>query len=194
MSVMTPQTEARLRQGFKYFNRLMLLMWRLGLGDWINAWPEVFGQILVITHKGRKSGLRRRTPVNFAVVDGEIYCTAGFGDVSDWYRNIMSNPRVEVWMPDGWWEGLTEDVSAHPQRIALMRQVLIGAGFAAPLFGVDPRRLSDADLQAVTANYCLVHIRRTAPRTGRDGPGDLAWIWPLATFILLPLVVKKKKS
>lgn len=194
MSVMTPQTEARLRQGFKYFNRLMLLMWRLGLGSWINIWPEVFGQILVITHKGRKSGLRRRTPVNFAVVDGEIYCTAGFGDVSDWYRNIMSNPRVEVWMPDGWWEGLTEDVSAHPQRIALMRQVLIGAGFAAPLFGVDPRRLSDADLQAVTANYCLVHIRRTAPRTGRDGPGDLAWIWPLATFILLPLVVKKKKS
>lgn len=191
---MTPQTEARLRQGFKYFNRLMLLVWRLGLGSWINIWPKVFGQILVITHQGRKSGLRRRTPVNFAVVDGEIYCTAGFGDVSDWYRNIMSNPRVEVWMPDGWWEGLAEDVSEHPQRIALMRQVLIGAGFAAPLFGVDPRRLSDADLQAVTANYCLVHIRRTAPRTGRDGPGDLAWIWPLATFILLPLVVKKKKS
>ncbi|MGA7272748.1 MAG: hypothetical protein WB239_16875 [Acidimicrobiia bacterium] len=163
----THKTGKRLRQGFNYFNRFMLLMWRLGLGDWINVWP---------------------------VVDGEVYCTAGFGSISDWYRNIMSRSSIEVWMPGGWWEGVAEDISAHPQRTVLMRQVLIGAGFAAHLFGVNPHKLSDAELQAVTSSYRLVHIRRTAPRTGRDGPGDLAWIWPLATFILLPLAIKKKKS
>jgi hypothetical protein len=27
------------RQGFKYFNRFMIAMWRLGLGGMINFWP-----------------------------------------------------------------------------------------------------------------------------------------------------------
>ena len=194
MGTLTPETEARLRQGFKTFNRLMLLMWRLGLGDWINIWPAVFGRIMVITHTGRNSGARRRTPVNFARVDGEIYCTAGFGSITDWYRNILADPQVEVWLPEGWWSGVAEEVSDHPERTALMRQVLIGSGIVAPLVGIDPQKLSDEELEAATANYCLVRIRRTAPRTGREGPGDLAWIWPLATLILLPLALKKKKG
>ena len=67
---------------------------------------DLSGQIMVLTHTGRKSGLRRRTPVNYALVDGEVYCTAGFGQISDWYRNILANPQVEVWLPDGWWAGV----------------------------------------------------------------------------------------
>jgi len=39
----------------------------------------------------------------------------------------------------------------------------------------------------------VLHIRRTAERTGPQGPGDLAWVWPLATFLLLPLVFRRKK-
>jgi hypothetical protein len=49
--------------------------------------------------------------VNYAIVDGEVYCTAGFGAVSDWYRNIRTNPEVEVWLPDGWWAGVAEEVT-----------------------------------------------------------------------------------
>lgn len=37
----TPEMENRLRQGFKALNRWMLLLWRLGLGNWLNAWPKV---------------------------------------------------------------------------------------------------------------------------------------------------------
>ena len=70
----------------------MLLMWRFGLGTWLNVWPSVIGQIMVLTHTGRKSGLKRHTPVNYALVEGEIYCTAGYGRGSDWYRNIEANP------------------------------------------------------------------------------------------------------
>ena len=68
----TPQTAEQLRQGFKSFNKFMLLMWRLGMGHWFGLWPEGWGQIMVITHKGRKSGATYRTPVNFALVDGEV--------------------------------------------------------------------------------------------------------------------------
>lgn len=86
--------EESLRQGFKYFNRFMMLLWRLGLGSWINAWPEVGGRIMVITHIGRKTGIRRHTPVNYTIADGEVYCTAALGSISDWYRNIMLNVRL----------------------------------------------------------------------------------------------------
>lgn len=182
-----------LRIAFKYFNRFMLFMWRLGLGSWVNAWPRGGGQIMVLTTTGRKSGLRRRTPVNYALVDGELYCTAGFGQVSDWYRNLAANPQVEVWLPDGWWAGSAEEIDDPQRRVPLLRQVLIGSGFAAFAAGINPYRISDEQLAAVTADYRLVHIRRTAPRTGKDGPGDLAWVWPVAVLLLLPLALRRRR-
>jgi deazaflavin-dependent oxidoreductase (nitroreductase family) len=183
-----------LRQGFKYFNRFMLLMWRLGLGPMLNWWPKLSGRILVIQHTGRKSGLRRRTPVNYAIVDGEIYCTAGFGHRSDWFLNIQADPNVEVWLPDSWWSGTAQDVSSDPRRLYLLRQVLIGSGFAAFAAGINPYKISDEALEKVACDYCLVCIQRRAARTGPGGPGELAWIWPLATMILLPLVLFRRRK
>ncbi len=75
----------------------------------------------------------------------------------------------------------------------LLRKVLIASGFAAYAAGIDPLRLSDAELEAVTGSYRLVRIRRTAALTGPGGPGDLAWVWPLATFLLLPLAFRRRK-
>ncbi len=189
MNIMDKQTEEKLRQGFKYFNRFMLLMWRLGLGKWVNASPEVGGQIMVITHTGRKSGLKRQSPVNYAIVDGEVYCAAGFGKGSDWYRNITANPKVEVWLPDGWYAGVASEVTDAKKRLPLLRQVLIASGFAARAAGIEAAMITDEALDGATTDYRLMHIRRTAERTGPDGPGDLAWVWPLATFILFPLVL-----
>lgn len=193
----TPKSLAEataLRKGFHYFNHFMLSLWRLGLGGWVNWWPEVGGRIMVITHTGRKSGLPRRTPVNYAQIDGELYCLAGFGTVSDWYRNIQKNPAVEVWLPDGWWAGEAEDVSEAPGRAARLRQVLVDSGFAARVAGINPHTISEEELEALTRAYRLVHIRRTRPRTGPGGPGDLAWVWPLATMLLLPLLLRRRKK
>lgn len=168
--------EAALRRVFQRFNHFMLLLWRLGLGPSLSAWPEVGGRILVVTHTGRKSGLRRRTPLNYAEVGGDIYLVAGFGAIADWYKNVRHNPHVEIWMPDGWWEGVAEEADDRPDRLALLREVLRGSGIVAPLFGVSPD-LPDARLAELTAAYRLVRIRRGAPRTGVDGPGDLTWTW-----------------
>ena len=181
-----------LRQGFKYFNRLMLFMWRLGLGKFINLWPPVIGRIMVITHTGRKTGARRQTPVNYAIIGGELYCTAGFGAGTDWYRNIRKDPQVEVWLPEGWWAGTAVDISDAPERLPLLRQVLIGSGFAAHLAGINPHTISDAGLERLTQDYCLVHISRTEARTGSGGPGEYSWIWPLATMLLLPALLLRR--
>jgi deazaflavin-dependent oxidoreductase (nitroreductase family) len=193
MATTTPAIEARLRIGFKYFNRWMLLLWRLGLGQWLNSWPSVGGRIMVLTTIGRTSGRARRTPLNYAIVDGAIYCLAGFGGISDWYRNLLADPHVEVWLPEGWWRGVAEEVTDEALRLPLLRQVLIGSGFVAPLVGVDPHTLSDEALAAATALYRLIRIRRTEARTGPDGPGDLAWVWPLSTLGSLLLLARRSR-
>lgn len=129
---MSNSTDQTARTAFKYFNKFMVLMWRLGLYHW-GMRNRYLGYIMVITHTGRKTGRSRRTPVNYAIVDGDIYCVAGFGAAADWHRNLLVNPHVEVWLPEGWWAGTASDLSPLPedQRLPLVRQVLINSGFAA---------------------------------------------------------------
>ncbi len=148
-----------LRRAFKWLNRFMVLMWKLGLGRAINVWPSGFGRIMLIKHVGRKSGKTRLAPVNYAPVAGEIYCTAGFGVVSDWYRNIMANPSVELWLPEGKFPAMVEDISDSPQRLFLLRQVIIASGFAASFFGIDPK-IPDEKLAALCTDYRILHFIR----------------------------------
>ncbi len=163
------------RQAFKRLNRMMLVLWRLGLGPLLNAWPSVGGRILVLTHRGRVSGLRRRTPLNYAPVAGGVVCLAGYGERCDWYRNVLADPRVEVWLPRGRWVGRVTDVSEAAERVDLMRQVLLASGFAAVAAGVDPRRLDDAGLAEATRDYRVIRIDSVGPAQG-PAPEDLAWM------------------
>lgn len=182
-----------LRQVFKAGNRFMVLFFRLGLGNMGNR-PET-SQVMVLSHRGRKSGLLRRTPVNFAVVDGDIYCTAAFGSRADWYRNIQADPNVELWLPNARYAGVAEEVPGDdPRRNDLMRAVLIASGFAAPLFaGVNPKSISEQRLAELSADYRLIRIRRTAQLAGPGGPGDLVWVWPLTAAVLLVLLMLKRR-
>lgn len=191
-ATLSPGFEKSLRNAFRYFNKFMLMLFRLGLGSYGNG-TRWGGWIMVLSQVGRKSGLLRRTPLNYALLNGDVYCLAGFGAQADWYRNILANPQVEVWLVEGRWAGIAEDVSDHPQRLELLRKVLIASGFATYAAGIDPLKLDDASLDALTEKYRLVRIRRQEARTGPGGPGDLAWVWPLATMILLPLALRKCK-
>lgn len=168
----------RAKAAFRLVNRLMVALWRLGLGRWVNAWPAVSGRILVIGHTGRRTGLRRWTPLNYAEVDGHLYCTAGFGVSSDWYRNVIAEPQVEVWLPGERWIGVVDEVSDHPERLRLLRAVLMASGFAAPVAGIDPRCLDDEALASATSVYRLLRIRRVASAgslPAHPRPGDRAW-------------------
>ena len=139
-------------------NPFMVFMWKIGLGWTMNIWPAVSGRIMVIKHRGRKSGKEYLTPVNYALVDGEIYCTAGFGSMSDWYRNMLANPNIELWLPEGKRKARAEDISDSSNRLFLLRQVIIASGFAGPLFGINPKKLSDEQLDKLSKEYRLVHF------------------------------------
>ncbi len=179
---------------FRVLNFLQVLAWRMGMGPWLSKFPAQTGAYLVLTHQGRKSGKKYRTPVNFAQVNGDIYITAGFGSVTDWYQNIVANPQVEIWIPDGWYVGTATDAPITSETIPVLRKVMANSGFVAPLIGIHPNKLSDEDLLELCKDYRLVRIQRSAPRTGKDGPGDLVWLWMLIVLLLLTGGKKKRKK
>ncbi len=188
----TPETDVKFRKIFRSFNKFMLSLWRLGLGGFRNP-TKYGGALMVIKHKGRKTGLTRYAPVNFAVIDEDVYCMAGFGEKTHWYQNILVEPEVELWLPDSRWAGIAEEASEAENRVEILRKVLVASGFAGPLFGANPRRMTDEQVEELLETYRLVRIQRAAPVTGPGGPGDLAWVWPVATFVLLGILLRPKR-
>ncbi len=172
-----PDVLAAMRRVFRRVNRGMLLLWRLGLGWAGGIWPRGFGRLMVIEHVGRRSGTCYRTPVNYTRADDGLYCVAAFGLDTDWYRNLVVCPTIAVWLPSGRWEARAEDATDDDRRLELIRRVLVDSGFAAPMFGLHPSRMTDVELAAVTSAYRLVRITPSRPAPSREGPGDLTWIW-----------------
>src|SRR5512141_2974507 len=121
----TPAQMQRLRRIFHAMNHFMVFMWKIGLGRFINSWPAVGGRIMIIKHRGRKSGKEYLTPVNYAIVDNEIYGTAGFGSGTDWYRNVLAAPETELWLPQGWRHARACEASDSPCRVRLLREITI---------------------------------------------------------------------
>jgi deazaflavin-dependent oxidoreductase (nitroreductase family) len=154
----TPAQLQRLRRIFHSMNHFMVFLWKIGLGRMMNAWPAVGGRIMVIHHCGRKSGREYLTPVNYAIVDHEIYVTAGFGSGTDWYRNILANPDIQLWLPEGRRRAHACDVSDSPSRVRLLRAVIIASGLAGPLLGVDQKKLTDEQIEKMGKDYRLIHF------------------------------------
>jgi hypothetical protein len=80
------------------------------------------------------------------------------------------------------------------EYVPVLLQVIIAAGFAGPLFGVNASKMMAADFENLLGDYRLIRIKRTQAVTGPSGPGDLSWVWPLATFLLLVRCLRGKKK
>ncbi len=177
----------------KYHNQLVVLLWKLGWGKLLNCCPALFGRTLVIGQPGRGTGSPNQTAANYISQGDLIYCAPIFGGTSDWYLNVIANPQVEIWLPDGWYAGSAEIVEEAEERAGMLRKLLTASGLAAPLFtGIDPQRMDEERFRAASASYHLLRISRQSPRTGADGPGSLAWLWPLI-FIFLLLRGRRRK-
>jgi deazaflavin-dependent oxidoreductase (nitroreductase family) len=79
------------RRRFYKFSKLgPQVAYALGLG------PLIGRKILLLTTIGRKSGLPRVTPLQYEEIGGCYYLGSALGTESDWYKNILANPKVEV--------------------------------------------------------------------------------------------------
>ncbi len=87
----------------------MVPMFRLGLGAFVGN--PFTGYIMVLKTTGRKTGRVRYTPVNYAILNGSVYCIVGFGKIAHWYRNLQAHPEIELILPSGPTSGTAEEVT-----------------------------------------------------------------------------------
>ncbi len=168
--------DASLRQVFRYINRyFMVPVFRLGLGGFMGN--PFTGYIMVLQTTGRKSGRRRYAPVNYAILDGNVYCLAGFGHLADWYRNLRAQPEVELLMPGGAVAGRAEEVADPDEKLCAARQILKNGGFAGFAMGFNPFTVPDSTVRAALEGVPVICIRPHGVASGAGDPGG--WLWVL---------------
>lgn len=68
-----------------------MVLYRLGWGPALHWLP-----LLILTTKGRTSGLPRHVVVEFRRHGRKYYVVSGWGASTDWFRNIEAEPRVTL--------------------------------------------------------------------------------------------------
>lgn len=95
----------------KHIQKIHRLLYALGLG------PLIGRIILLLTTTGRKTGLKRVTPLQYEKIGDDYYLGAARGLNADWVRNIQADPCVEVRVGAKQFEGRAEIVT-DPIRFA----------------------------------------------------------------------------
>lgn len=125
--------------------------------------------VLLLTTTGRKSGLKRTTPLQYERIDGVFYLGSARGVMADWFRNIQADPCVEIEVNGDKFPALAEAIS-EPARIAdflglrLQRHPLM-IGLLMRLEGL-PIRYSRSDLEHFAAGKAMAIIRPLARTSG----------------------------
>jgi deazaflavin-dependent oxidoreductase (nitroreductase family) len=89
----------------KNIQKIHRLLYAIGLG------PLIGRVIILLTTTGRKSGLKRVTPLQYEKIGEDYYVGAARGTKSDWVRNIQSCPQVEVCVGAKRFQGVAEVVT-----------------------------------------------------------------------------------
>jgi len=183
------RTYRGLRQAFRLLNRyFMVPVFRSGLGAAVVSPPA--GYIMVLSTIGHKSGRLRHTPVNYALIDGDVYCIAGFGEVAHWAKNLAAIPEAEVQLPAGRFWGRVRMVTDEAVRMRVGRQVLKNAGFAGFFFGFNPFTTTDDALAGGIAGVPVFRLMPARVIPAAFDPGGRGWIGStLAWLALVALLI-----
>ena len=67
-----------------------LLAYRLGMGSLVGH------KVMILTTIGRGSGSKRRTPLWYVREGDVVFCLSGWGESSDWWKNVRATPDVRL--------------------------------------------------------------------------------------------------
>jgi deazaflavin-dependent oxidoreductase (nitroreductase family) len=102
-----------------------------------------FGRIfLILTTKGRKTGKKRRTPLEYHRIDQIITVFSSRGEEAGWVKNILANPN-HILVRHGFhrFQPQVEFISEENQKLEIIKWYVINHGKAAKmLFGWDRKR------------------------------------------------------
>jgi deazaflavin-dependent oxidoreductase (nitroreductase family) len=96
--------------------RLPIFLYRLGLGGLLGR------RAVCLVHTGRRSGEPRRTVLEVVRYDpatGICIVAAGFGERSDWVRNVTRDPHITFTVGRRTSPGLAERLDPHAAGIEL---------------------------------------------------------------------------
>ena len=162
-----------LQRGFLVVNRRFAApLIRSGLGTLIAT--SVTGSLLVLRTTGRRTGKVREAPLGYAVIDGRVVVVAGYGRSAHWFRNVLSEPRVEMVLPGAVLAGTAEEITDPDARRAAFVTVIRSLGAVGRLTVGDISSASPARLDELAAALPAVAITPTAVLDGPYDPGGLA--------------------
>ena len=143
-------------QRMKSIQKIHRILYAIGLGSLV-------GQIiLLLTTTGRRSGLKRVTPLQYEEIEGKYYLGAARGLNADWVRNIQANPHVEVRVKTCHFSGIAEVVTDPIQiadfiEVRLQRHPFIIGMIMQEAHGL-PRLPSREQMEKLAENEVLVVI------------------------------------
>lgn len=182
------------RTAFRYANRIgMVPFHRAGLAAWLGN--PLTGWQLLLTTTGRKSGLRRFTPLGYLVADGSAWVLAGYGSTTLWYRNLVADPAVEVLLP------ARPPIAAEATEILdpavrarIIPRLVRSMALPGTMIGCLPWSAPDERILELTAWVPLIRLAPAdggALAPGPDDPGGLGWTWrTLAAALATAAVVR----
>jgi deazaflavin-dependent oxidoreductase (nitroreductase family) len=165
---------------FRYANRYSMVPFhRAGLAVWLGN--PLTGWQLLLTTTGRKSGLRRRTPLGYLIADGAIWVMAGYGSSTFWYRNLLADPAVDVLLPARPpFAADATDILDPIVRARIIPRLVRSMALPGTLIGCLPWSAPDERILELTAWVPLVRLTPADGSvlvSGPDDPGGLGWTW-----------------
>ncbi|MEW5991948.1 MAG: nitroreductase/quinone reductase family protein [Chloroflexota bacterium] len=165
-------------RSLKVLNRwFMVPAHRLGLGPWIGT--PIGGYILLLRVRGRSTGLIRETPLSYLIEDGSAWVLAGFGTKTQWYRNLLVNPEVEIWLPGRIVRCRAEEITDPAIRDPLLPRLVRATGVPGLLIGCNPWTAPDSKIVEMLRGIPLIRLTPLGEPlvAGPDDPGGQAWLW-----------------
>jgi len=162
--------------------RLPLWLYRLGLGPLVGLIP-----FMVITTRGRRSGLPRHAILEYRQHGRKIYVVSGWGTHPNWYQNLLANPIVTL--QTGGEELRARAVPIRDAQEALRALYMFRR--RSPLYARLFARMSSAEridldtLVDVSAEFTVVRFDVLPEEPADDLPGvppSHAWITALVSL------------
>lgn len=150
--------------------RSPIVLWRMGLG------PLAGRLFMIMTTTGRRSGQPRRAAIEYHVFGGRKYVFAGW-PASDWYQNMLRDPRMTIQTCAGaesvTGRRVTDDAELAAAWDFAMRDPVIQMAMA-----LLNARLTREDFIAQKDRYHIVTFDPTDQPCPPPLEADLVWLLP----------------
>jgi deazaflavin-dependent oxidoreductase (nitroreductase family) len=168
------------RAFFRIANRTSVVpLHRAGLAAWLGS--PLTGWQCLLTTRGRRSGLPRPTPLGYIVMDGAAWVMAGYGPRTQWFRNVLEDPGVELRLPGRRpLAALAEEVRDPDLRARVIPPLCRSMAVPGMMIGCLPATSGDERILGCVSWVPLMRIQPVDGQPilpGPDDPGGRGWVW-----------------